>query len=128
MPLAPGRFGVDEQDLPERRDRSGDRDADDPDLEPTVPALHADDRGPVGGPRGMDLGVRVDVADRALEARDAGQVERPIELIADEVAPSLRWASAKVNRNERREGGGSRPPASGGTSGTDFDINNEEPF
>jgi single-strand DNA-binding protein len=61
-----------------------------------------------------------------------------IEIVADEVAPSLRWATATVARNERRtpEGGGnynngggasratSNEPADGG-SGSYYD---EEPF
>ncbi len=35
-----------------------------------------------------------------------GNRHSKVEIIADEVAPSLRWATAQVNRNERRDGGG----------------------
>jgi single-strand DNA-binding protein len=54
--------------------------------------------------------------------------------VADEVGPSLRWATANVERNERREGGGfdnaaSRPvqnePANAGGGAY---ANDEEPF
>ena len=29
-----------------------------------------------------------------------------VEVVADEIGPSLRWATAQVDRNDRREGGG----------------------
>lgn len=50
-------------------------------------------------------------AQRTWEAQD-GSKRRSVEVIADDVAPSLRWASAKVSRAERRSqsgefGGGS---------------------
>ena len=35
-----------------------------------------------------------------------------VEIVADEVAPSLRWASADIRRNEFKGGGGA--PAGGG--------------
>ena len=38
-----------------------------------------------------------------------GSSRSKVEIVADEVAPSLRWASAQVNRNERREGNGAAP-------------------
>ena len=58
-----------------------------------------------------------------------------IEVLADEVGPSLRWARAEVQRNERKgpgggggyDGGGARggqpAPAGGG-----YDDFGEEPF
>ncbi len=61
-----------------------------------------------------------------------GQKRSKVEIVADEVGPSLRWATAQINRNERKEGGGdfggggARPvpnEPSGGGSYTD-----EEPF
>jgi single-strand DNA-binding protein len=50
-----------------------------------------------------------------------------VELVADEVAPSLRWATATVNKNERRGDGGrqSAPARSGGRGRDDF---GEEPW
>lgn len=65
-------------------------------------------------------------AQRTWETQD-GQKRRSVEVVADDAAPSLRWASAKVNRAERRsQGAGSReasPQASGPGAYTD-----EPPF
>jgi single-strand DNA-binding protein len=38
-----------------------------------------------------------------------GEKRNKVEIVADEVAPSLRWASAQINRNEFREGNGTAP-------------------
>ncbi len=66
-------------------------------------------------------GSRVVVTGR-LEQRswetENGDKRSVVEIVADEIGPSLRWATAKVNRNERR-GGTSGSGASGG-SGGDF--------
>ena len=35
-----------------------------------------------------------------------GERRHKVEIVADEVAPSLRWASAQIQRNEFREGNG----------------------
>ncbi len=90
-------------------------------------------------------GTRVLVTGR-LEQRswqtDAGEKRSVIEVVADEIGPSLRWAEASVTRNERRSGDGggdsgsaaaSRPVANedpfGGSSGTGSGgYNDEEPF
>jgi single-strand DNA-binding protein len=97
----------------------------------------------------LGRGTRVVVSGR-LEQRswetDQGDKRSKVEVVADEIAPSLRWATAQVTRNERRDGdgggsgggGGSRPTprsdegrsaptgSSGGHStGNDMD---EEPF
>ena len=59
-------------------------------------------------------GTRVIVTGR-LEQRswetEQGDKRSKVEIVADEVAPSLRWATAEVKKNERREGGA---PSSGG--------------
>ena len=54
----------------------------------------------------------------------------PPEVVADEIGPSLRWATAQVERNDRRttEGGsfgGAPRGGGGGRPATDID---EEPF
>lgn len=53
----------------------------------------------------IQKGARIIVTGR-LEQRswEAGEGERryKIEIVADEVGPSLRWASAEVKKNERR--------------------------
>jgi single-strand DNA-binding protein len=41
---------------------------------------------------------------RSWETQD-GERRSKIEVIADEVGPSLRWASADVTKNDRRDGG-----------------------
>jgi single-strand DNA-binding protein len=85
----------------------------------------------------LNKGARVIVNGR-LEQRswetDAGEKRSKVEIIADEVGPSLRWATAEVTRNERSGpseggggggGGGSRPVANEPPAGYDP---NEEPF
>ena len=54
-------------------------------------------------------GTRVVVAgtlsQRSWETQD-GDKRSKVEIVADEVAPSLRWASADIRRNEFKGGGG----------------------
>jgi single-strand DNA-binding protein len=65
---------------------------------------------------------------------DQGDKRSKVEIIADEVGPSLRWATADITRNERKEpgdgpssggGGGGRPVANAAPAGYDPA---EEPF
>jgi single-strand DNA-binding protein len=53
----------------------------------------------------VQKGTRVIVTGR-MEQRSyenqAGERRSAVELVADEIGPSLRWATAKVARNERR--------------------------
>jgi single-strand DNA-binding protein len=64
-------------------------------------------------------GSRVVVTGR-LEQRswetDNGDKRSVVEIVADEVGPSLRWATAAVTRNERR--GGDFGGGSGGSGGS----------
>ena len=66
-----------------------------------------------------------------------GERRNKVQIVADEVAPSLRWASAQINRNEFREGNGTAPrrgtgstsapaPAPARSSGPSY--GDEEPF
>lgn len=82
----------------------------------------------------LTKGARVIVTGR-LEQRSyetqQGEKRNVVEIVADEVGPSLRWATAQVEKNDRRtaDGGSSnRPsaPARGGSSGPAYD--DEEPF
>lgn len=75
----------------------------------------------------LEKGSRVLVSGR-LEQRswqtDQGDKRSVVEIVADEVGPSLRWASAQVVRNERREG------PQGGSSNGGWDnrpVSNEPP-
>ncbi len=84
-------------------------------------------------PKGSRAIVTGRLEQRSYEDRD-GNKRSAVEIIADEVGPSLRWASAEISRNERRggdgpSGGASRPE--GKTSGTEapaYESFGEEPF
>ena len=62
-------------------------------------------------------GTRVTVAGR-LDQRSwetqEGDKRSKVEIVADDVAVSLRWATADVMRNERPDGGGGGRPSGGG--------------
>lgn len=64
---------------------------------------------------------------RSWEADD-GSKRSKIEITAEEVAPSLRWATAKVTRTEKKgsSGGGRTSGRSSGGGGGFYD--DEEPF
>jgi single-strand DNA-binding protein len=68
----------------------------------------------------LQKGNRVLVTGR-LEQRswetEKGEKRNAVEIVADEVAPSLRYATAEVKRTERREGGSNYGGNSGGNSG-----------
>lgn len=82
----------------------------------------------------IQRGTRVVVSGR-LEQRswetDNGEKRSKVEVVADEVAPSLRWATAQVQKIDRRDGapaggssgGGGRPVANEPTN-----YDGEEPF
>ena len=78
-------------------------------------------------------GTRVIVAGR-LEQRswetDNGDKRSKVEVVADEVAPSLRWATATVQKIERSQGGGGSAPSGGGRPIANEPSNyaEEEPF
>jgi single-strand DNA-binding protein len=90
----------------------------------------------------LSRGSRVLVTGR-LEQRtwetQEGENRSVVEVIADEIGPSLRWASAEVTRNERRSGEGSQGGSSssgsssggdggGGSGRSDDYVPEEEPF
>ena len=88
----------------------------------------------------IQKGARILVTGR-LEQRswetEQGEKRSIIEIVADEVGPSLRWATAEIKKNDRRSpgdgggGGSSRPvanePADGGGTGGGYEYG-EEPF
>ena len=83
----------------------------------------------------LTKGTRIMVSGR-LDQRswetENGDKRSKVEVVADEIGPSLRWATAQVSKNERREGGGSGggfdspPPAQEPPAGGYND--DEEPF
>jgi single-strand DNA-binding protein len=88
-------------------------------------------------------GARVVVTGR-LEQRswetEQGEKRSVVEIVADDIGPSLRWATAQITKNERRGGGGDfggggggggRPapaPAQEPAAGGGLDEFSEEPF
>ena len=69
---------------------------------------------------------------REYETRE-GDKRNVVEVVADEIGPSLRWATAQVERNDRRnaEGGsssGGSSSYSGASSGRAAPTDDEEPF
>ena len=80
----------------------------------------------------LSKGARVVVYGR-LDQRSwenqEGERRSKVEIIADEVAPSLRWATAEVTKNSR-DGGGSSGDSGGGrpATGAGNFPTDEEPF
>ena len=68
---------------------------------------------------------------RSWETQD-GEKRSVIEIVADEVGPSLRWATAKIERNERSSEMSDRPRSGGGGGGQSAppseSYGDEEPF
>lgn len=83
-------------------------------------------------PKGCRVVVTGRLDQRSWETQD-GDKRSKVEIVADDVAPSLRWATADVVRNERAEQsrggavGGSRPSRPPQAGGGGYDPN-EEPF
>jgi single-strand DNA-binding protein len=77
----------------------------------------------------LQRGSRVIVAGR-LEQRSwenqEGEKRSKVEVVADDVGPSLRWATAKVDKNERK-GGGEGGGFAGGGSGRSVPNEPAEP-
>ena len=79
-------------------------------------------------------GARVVVTGR-LEQRswetDNGEKRSVVEVVADEIGPSLRWATAAVTRNDRKgpgEGGGAPGAGGGRPVANEAPEYDEEPF
>ena len=86
-------------------------------------------------------GARVVVNGR-LEQRswetESGDKRSVVEIVADDIGPSLRWATAQITRNERRGGGdfggggggggGGGSRGGGSTPTENYDDFGEEPF
>jgi single-strand DNA-binding protein len=67
---------------------------------------------------------------RSWETPD-GEKRSVVEIVADEIGPSLRWATAQVVRNERRSGDGggfSGGQPAGGGGGSSRPATNEPPY
>ena len=84
----------------------------------------------------IQKGVRVVINGRLQQRsweNNEGEKRSKVEIVADDVSPSLRWATAQVQRNEKRgggdfAGGGGRGGSSGGGGGGGSYNEDEEPF
>jgi len=78
--------------------------------------------------RGMRVVVQGRLQQRSYETRE-GEKRTVIEMQVDEVGPSLRYATAKVNRTQRGSSGGGFSSDSGGSasSGSDDPWSNAGP-
>ena len=83
----------------------------------------------------LSRGARIIVAGR-LEQRSwetqEGEKRSKIEVVADEVGPSIRWATAQVTKNERRgpsdTGASTRPTAAVGSQTAPEYGHEDDPF
>jgi single-strand DNA-binding protein len=66
--------------------------------------------------RGSRVLVQGRLEQRSWETQD-GDKRSKIEVVADEIGPSLRWATADVTKNERRGDGGGGGAGGGGGGG-----------
>jgi single-strand DNA-binding protein len=77
----------------------------------------------------LKRGARVVVTGRLEQRtyeREGGEKRSVVEIIADEVAPSLRWATAKVEKTERRGAGDSG--GGGGGFGRSAPVGEPPPY
>jgi single-strand DNA-binding protein len=71
----------------------------------------------------LTKGTRVVVCGRLVQRTwetDEGEKRSSVEIIVDEIGPSLRWATAAVTRAERETVGGSKPNTDAGFDGEPF--------
>ncbi len=83
----------------------------------------------VGNVKGARVIVYGRLDQRSWENQE-GERRSKVEIVADDVAPSLKWATAEVTRNEFRGGGAESSAPSGGaaTAAPAADYPDEEPF
>jgi single-strand DNA-binding protein len=72
--------------------------------------------------KGMRVIVTGRLEQRSWETQE-GEKRSVVEVVADEVGPSIRWATVEVTKNERRSGDG----APGGGGGAGRPVSNEPP-
>ena len=83
----------------------------------------------------LNKGARIVVSGR-LEQRSwetqEGDKRSVVEVVADEIGPSLRWATVAITKNERREGGESSGGGAGRPASNEpapaYAGGDEEPF
>ncbi|MBJ7504997.1 MAG: single-stranded DNA-binding protein [Ilumatobacteraceae bacterium] len=79
----------------------------------------------------LSKGVRIVVTGR-LEQREfttrEGDKRTAIDVIADELGPSLRWATAQVERKPRQDGAAKKTGTGASPAGEKSPFEGEEPF
>lgn len=87
-------------------------------------------------PKGSRVIVTGRLEQRSYDDKD-GNRRSVVEIIADEVGPSLRYATAEIKKNDRRSGGDFGAPPAGNSGSTpgggpgsvpSYDDFGEEPF
>ena len=79
-------------------------------------------------PKGARVVVTGRLEQRSWETQD-GEKRSTVDITADEIGPSLRWATCEITKNDRREPGetGSRPVANAAPAAAPS-YGDEEPF
>ena len=81
--------------------------------------------------RGMRVVVYGRLDYRTWEGQN-GEKRSAVQIVADEISPSIRWATAQVSKNERGGGSSQSPQPNPSNAGSDFgagyEIPDEEPF
>jgi single-strand DNA-binding protein len=79
--------------------------------------------------KGTRIMVTGRLEQRSYETQD-GEKKSIVEVVADEIGPSLRWAQAQVERNDRTRAEGGAPGGGGGgrPAPPDPGYGDEEPF
>jgi single-strand DNA-binding protein len=72
--------------------------------------------------KGMRVVVTGRLEEQRWEDKETQEPRRKIVIIADEVTPSLRWATAEVTKQHGKAGGGQKKAPVGGP------VTEEEPF
>jgi single-strand DNA-binding protein len=83
--------------------------------------------------KGTRLMVSGRLEQRSYEPRDGGEKRTIVEVVADEVGPSLKWATCQIERTQRstEDGYGAGRGRSGGKPASDdqsYNYGDEEPF
>jgi len=77
--------------------------------------------------RGARVVVQGRLKQRSFETRE-GEKRTVVELDVDEVGPSLKYATAKVNKSQRGSGGGGGGFGSSGGGGGNSSAGNDDPW
>lgn len=77
--------------------------------------------------RGARVVVTGRLISRSYETKD-GETRWVTEIEADEICPSLKWARARIEKNERRSGGSGPTPSTGAPAPAEPPTADDVPF